>query len=84
MTESINPVTLAEETGAVYKETGDSQVYVLLQVKPDAEDNDTLDVDVSTEGLTKEQAITVLEAVLNSLKEDDSSLSDAEVTIQSL
>lgn len=84
MTESINPVALAEETGEVYKEGGASPVYVLLQLKPDASDNDTLDVDLSIEGLDKTQTITVLEAVLKSLKEDDSTLSDAEVSIQAL
>lgn len=83
MTESKNPVALADASGVVYTEGGDLPVYVLLQVKKDASSAELLDVDISTEGLNKVQAVAVLEAVLKTLKEDDSdTLIGPDVTIK--
>lgn len=71
MTESINPVALADESGTVYTETGDAPAYVLVQLKKDPDSDDSLDVNVISEGLNKEQTISVLESVLKNLKKEE-------------
>jgi len=74
MAESINPVAVADETGVVYRESGETPVYVLLQVKKDASSNDFLDIDISTAGLDKNQTVAVLKEILDTLQKDDSNV----------
>lgn len=70
MTESINPVAVADETGLAYKEGEHAPVYILLQLAKNSEENDKIDVDIITEGINRLQAIEVLTEVLESMKAD--------------
>lgn len=70
MTESINPVAVADATGLAYKEGEHAPVYILLQLAKSSDDNDKIDVDIITEGISRLQAIDVLTEVLESMKSD--------------
>lgn len=75
MTAPKNPVAEAEESGLAYTKKETNPAYILVNLHREEDNEGHLSIDVSTEGVNREQSITILTAVLEMLKGDVETIS---------
>lgn len=65
-----NPLVEAEKNGTVYTHTGEEQdPYILIRLRPNAEEADVMDISVDAEGMDNLQVLHILEALIEQHKE---------------